>query len=126
MQLQVVKQIFEVFIDRTLAYNYSNHIGLIMFCGTPTVSQKITGIVEDFRSAVQGLTTGGSTAIWNALKLAESNLNEYASSYPKARKRIVCLTDGENNSSSYQPVEVCRSLRVVFLWRPVLISRHLR
>lgn len=110
----MVKQLFDVFIDRTLAYNYPNHVGLITFADTPNITQAITHVIEDFRASVKDKTFGRYTAIWDALKLAKDELNSYGPKYPHARKRIVCLTDGEDNNSFSKPADVCQMLQVYF------------
>ena len=109
----MVKQVFDVFIDRTLAYNYSNHIGLITFADCPQVKQSITHVVEDFRASVKDQTRGFSTSIWDALETAKIHLNNHGQKYPQAGKRIICLTDGEDNASRSDPIDICRMLQVV-------------
>ena len=61
---------FEAFINRTLAYQIKNHIGLITFSTRPIVHQRITDVIEDFRNAVRFTTCHGHTALWDALATA--------------------------------------------------------
>ena len=41
----------------------------------------------------------GDTALWDALALASDQLNQYATQYPDAKKRIICISDGEDTKS---------------------------
>ena len=111
---------FEAFINRTLAYQVKNHIGLITFSTQARVHQSITDVIEDFRNSVRYSTCHGDTALWDALALARENLSGYAEKFPEVRKRIICLSDGEDTKSLYSAQEVCLALRVF----PYTISNH--
>src|ERR1700733_1174785 len=54
-RLSVLKQMFDQFVNRILAYNYRTHIGLITCNSTARVAQPLTHIIEDFRSTVNRL-----------------------------------------------------------------------
>lgn len=41
----------------------------------------------------------GDTVLWDALALARDSLVQYSAKYPKAKLRIVCLSDGEDTKS---------------------------
>lgn len=57
----------------------------------------------------------GDTALWDALFLANQELCEYGKKFPDAKKRIICLSDGEDNKSSHKSYETCWSLVVCSL-----------
>jgi Mg-chelatase subunit ChlD len=61
------------------------------------VSQEITHVIEDLRGKVMLIETDGATAIWDALILAEKCLTKYEKKYPRAKKRILALSDDEDN-----------------------------
>jgi von Willebrand factor type A domain len=103
---------FEAFINRTLAYNIKSHIGLITFSTRPFLQQAITDVIEDFRSAVRFTFARGDTALWDALALAQENLSEYGEQFPDAKKRIICLSDGDDTKSIHTAQEVCLALQV--------------
>lgn len=42
----------------------------------------------------------GDTALWDAIALADDQLSQYGQSYPDARKRIICLSDGADTKST--------------------------
>jgi Mg-chelatase subunit ChlD len=94
-----VREAFQIFVHRTLAYHYSHHIGLITFSGTPELAQNINDVVYDFALQVDHIQPGGSTALWKSLELAKDKLAEYSVKYPRAKKRILVLSDGEDNVS---------------------------
>ena len=45
------------------------------------------------------MRTGGSTAIFDAIIEGCDMLKKYAISHPEADLRVICLSDGQNNSS---------------------------
>ena len=112
---------FEAFINRTLAYQVKNHIGLITFSTRARVHQKITDVIEDFRNSVRYTTCRGDTALWDALALARENLSAYAEKFPNVKKRIICLSDGQDTKSLHSAQEVRLALQVP----PYTISTHL-
>lgn len=57
----------------------------------------------------------GDTALWDALVLADERLSEYGQRFPEAKKRVICLSDGEDNKSSSIDHETCWKLAVCSL-----------
>src|SRR5436305_13147024 len=104
---------FEAFINRSLAYRVKSHIGLITFASRASVSQGITDIIEDFRDSTRSVSCDGHTALWDALALAQESLSEYAKKFSGVKKRIICLSDGEDTKSVHSAHEVCLALQVV-------------
>lgn len=50
---EVVKQLFNAYVDRSLAYDYPCAIGLVCFGGKVTERCKLTAAYESFRDCVQ-------------------------------------------------------------------------
>lgn len=98
-RLDVLKQMFEALINRLLAYNYKTHVGLVSVSTVPKVSMAISHVIENFRRATSDMQPSGDTALWDALSLAKDQLNAYALKYPNAKKRIICISDGEDTKS---------------------------
>lgn len=65
-RLDVLKQMFDAFINRLLAYGYQTHIGLVTFASKATLLQEITNAVENFRHKLNQLAAKGDTAIWDS------------------------------------------------------------
>jgi Mg-chelatase subunit ChlD len=76
------------------------------------VRQAVTDIIEDFRTSVQSITCQGYTSLWDALALAAEQISSYGEKFPDARKRIICLSDGEDTKSTHTAQEICLSLQV--------------
>ncbi|KAF1355472.1 hypothetical protein BDV97DRAFT_395832 [Delphinella strobiligena] len=110
-RLDVLKQMFEALMNRILAYNFSTHIGLVRVGSQVEVSQDLTHIIENFRRSVESMKAGGNTALWDALRLAEEQISQYAQKYPHALKRIICISDGDDTNSGQSPHSVYWSLR---------------
>jgi ubiquitin-protein ligase/uncharacterized protein YegL len=98
-RLNILKQMFDQFVNRILAYGYSTHLGLIKFNNTAKVAQRLSPVIENFRNTVQELQHRGDTALWDALALARDQIQEYSAAYPNAKKRILCMSDGVDTSS---------------------------
>jgi Mg-chelatase subunit ChlD len=84
----------------------------VTFNSTATVSRALTPVIEDFRDAVTNIQADGPTAIWDALALARLQLLNYGGRYPDAKKRILVLTDGDDNESTQKAKDVCFNLQV--------------
>ena len=87
-------------------------MGLITFNTYVTLREPITPVFRDFRQSLENITASGSTALWDALYRACDELERYGRQYPDALKRIVALTDGENNHTRHKAHEVCMKLQV--------------
>lgn len=98
-RLNVLKQCFEAIINRMIAYSYKTHIGLVTFDSTAKVAQSITHVIENFRRSVTNMRATGDTALWDGLKLAQGQIMKLAERYPKAQRRIICLSDGNDTKS---------------------------
>jgi ubiquitin-protein ligase/Mg-chelatase subunit ChlD len=109
-RLAVSKQVFGAFINRMIAYNYPTVIGLVSFGTSPSLSQPLTGIIENFRHAVDTLEPSGDTSLWDALALAADQLVHFGRKYPGISKRIICLSDGVDTKSARTATDVCRRL----------------
>jgi NADH:ubiquinone oxidoreductase subunit 4 (subunit M) len=64
-----LKQMFDAFINRLLAYSLQTHIGLMTFGIKASVSQGITDAVENFRHNLNNMAAAGDTAIWDNMLL---------------------------------------------------------
>ncbi|KAL1608137.1 hypothetical protein SLS60_003076 [Paraconiothyrium brasiliense] len=109
-RMDVLKQMFDAFVNRLLAYGYPSHLGLVTFRTTASLTQKITHAIENFRHELNSIRASGDTALWDALSLARDSLTQYATIYPKARLRIICISDGEDNKSKQMVHEVAAAL----------------
>lgn len=72
----------------------------------------ISHVIENFRRSTSDMTAQGDTALWDALALAKDQLVEYGKKYPEAKKRIICISDGEDTKSTANtPQDICWRLR---------------
>lgn len=109
-RMDVTKQIFSAFINRLIAYNFPTNVGLVTFGMEAKVSQQMTNVIENFRQSVDGMSAHGDTALWDAIALAADQLVEAGRQDPKIKKRIICLSDGQDTCSRQDPMDVCRML----------------
>ncbi|KEF63504.1 uncharacterized protein A1O9_01482 [Exophiala aquamarina CBS 119918] len=109
-RMSVTKQVFSAFINRLIAYNFPTNVGLVTFGTTARVSQDVTDVIENFRQAVEKMEPEGDTALWDALGLAADHLVDVAKRYPSIKKRVICLSDGEDTSSIKAVGDVVRML----------------
>ena len=110
-RLDIVKELFKTFADRSMAYNYHHVIGLTLFDEDVEVVSSVSEEFVLFQAVVQNVETGGRTAVWNAMVSAAEQLNAISATYPNCAKRILCLTDGEDNESTHEPHKVAKLLQ---------------
>ncbi|KAK6496288.1 hypothetical protein TWF481_002313 [Arthrobotrys musiformis] len=58
--------------------------------------------MEDFRGKVLRMKPSGNTLLWDALDKAIDELENHGKDFPEAKKRIICLSDGEDTGSMVQ------------------------
>lgn len=72
-----------------------NHIvQLLIFDNTVRQACDFISDFQVFINLVDGVNTGGSTALYDALKVAVTNLIAIKVKYPNIIPRIIALTDG--------------------------------
>ena len=54
----------------------------------------------------------GDTALWDALAVADDQLSQYAQKFPEAKKRIICVSDGLDTTSTKTSSETAWDLVV--------------
>lgn len=92
-RLLMSQTFLDTFLDRALAYSVNCHIGVISFDGSTNLEHDVTHEIQDLYGSVNLAEPGGDTRIIKALSLASYYVTRYASRYPTARKRIICLSD---------------------------------
>jgi hypothetical protein len=91
-RLDVLKQMFEAFINRLISYGYKTNCGLVTFATEAQIRTPLTHVIENFRRATTSMESDGDTALWDAISLAQDQLNAYAEAKPDCRKRIVVFS----------------------------------
>ncbi|KAK8024434.1 hypothetical protein PG993_012500 [Apiospora rasikravindrae] len=111
-RLEALKQMLEGFIDRTLAYSYKPHVGLVTFGTKPILAMGLSHALESFQQSIDHIKHEGDTALWDALDLGVNQLIEYGKVYPHLKKRIVCISDGlDTSSDNATPAKVLQRMR---------------
>ncbi|KAL1953648.1 hypothetical protein VTO42DRAFT_2397 [Malbranchea cinnamomea] len=107
-----VKEFFRNFALRISALNLSTHLGLVTFASSDWVNvrQQLTAVHLNFHQELENIVASGVTAIYDALSTAADMLQDVKRRHPKAKLRIVLLTDGEDNSSTVKPDVVATKL----------------
>jgi len=84
--LDLLRPVFDQFVDRILAYNSTAHLGLIPIGPTACVSQPMTQVIESFRATVKSLSPSDDTALWDASALSPTTKSSSThASIPKLR-----------------------------------------
>ncbi|KAH0559861.1 hypothetical protein GP486_003619 [Trichoglossum hirsutum] len=111
-RLSEVKEVFQQLVARIAAYNLPTHLGLVTFSSRTEVriQQALTPVLYDFKDRVMDIRAQGSTAIWDAIVKATDMLAAYKTKHPGAKRRIIVLTDGENNDSRFDAPSACTDL----------------
>ncbi len=100
-RLDVVKQLFDSFINRSIAYSFNTSIGLISFNDKVETVCEITPYYESFRGHVFELEAIGATELYKAVKQATDVLVKWQEKNKNANLRIVCLSDGKDTGASW-------------------------
>lgn len=101
-RLDVVKKLFDAFIDRSIAYGSNTCIGLMSFNNKSELVGNITPYYEGFRGKINSLVQNGSTALYDCLLNASQNLVSWKEADAKRKDtklRIICLSDGADDNS---------------------------
>lgn len=99
-RLDVVKKLFDSFINRSIAYSFNTAIGLMSFGNDHQMECEMTPFYESFRDKMGDLDTKGATALYAALKMAAKKLVQWRGAdiekRGNAKLRIICLSDGKD------------------------------
>eukprot|EP01122_Echinamoeba_exundans_P010759 TRINITY_DN4093_c0_g2_i1.p1 TRINITY_DN4093_c0_g2~~TRINITY_DN4093_c0_g2_i1.p1 ORF type:complete len:1407 (+),score=400.37 TRINITY_DN4093_c0_g2_i1:146-4366(+) len=110
-RIQTVKQLFHAYINRSQAYNYANHIGLMLFGSDVDYTCPITPLFEVFRDEIEECEASGETALYDALDEAVDALSEFKQQYPECKLRIIVLSDGDDTASDSEPWDVAKKIQ---------------
>ena len=108
-----VIEAFGAFSDRTYAYEFKHAVGLILFSETAKLQYPISENLKDFSSQFTSFPVGHMTSIYDAIAFAIEKFNEFDVIYPhysQIPKRLLCLTDGGDNSSDISPEQATNKL----------------
>ena len=99
-RLDIVKKLFDVYIDRSIAYGFNTAIGLMQFNDTSQLICPITMSYENFRDRLDDLSPSGGTALYDCIEDAITHLIDWKKINPEKKEnsklRIICLSDGAN------------------------------
>jgi ubiquitin-protein ligase len=99
-RLDVVKKLFDAFINRSIAYSFNTSIGLMSFSDKSKVECEMTPFYESFRDKMDTLHPNGATALYESLKQAVEKLVFWKNADPEkrgnAKLRVICLSDGKD------------------------------
>eukprot|EP01084_Bolivina_argentea_P090240 162641_1 len=115
-RLEVIKECWHAFINRSTAYDFPNEIGLILFDTIVEKACDITSSYEKFLRKVETIETTGTTALRDAIEEAVQLLIKWKNNKVKKRQRkdtklrIIALTDGLDNESSINENDVAKLL----------------
>ncbi|KAI9783680.1 MAG: hypothetical protein M1839_003528 [Geoglossum umbratile] len=111
-RISEVKEVFQQLVARIAAYGLPTHLGLVTFSSQSDVrmQQVLTPVLYDFKDRVMDIRACGSTAIWDAIVKAKDMLIAFKTKHPGATRRIIVLTDGENNDSRNEAPKTCVDL----------------
>ncbi|XP_035525876.1 uncharacterized protein LOC118334163 [Morone saxatilis] len=109
-KINVVKELFDNFATRSMAYDFHHVIGLVKFDSMVKTLHTFTENLEKFKEHIRNLEASGCTLLYDALRRGASELGKVKARFPDCRLRIMCLTDGNDSGSSIEPVPVTARL----------------
>ena len=91
---------FYGFRDQTSSFKGKKHLlGLLSYDHRIVVHTNPTNNFDVYEDAIDGMECGGSTAIYEAISAGCNMLAAFKTLHPNADLRVVCLSDGNNNSN---------------------------
>jgi ubiquitin-protein ligase len=98
----IAKNYLRAFRDRSYAYRLVSAYGLYSFASTVTPKCALTYTMDRFEAALNEIAPKGSTALYDAIDAAASDLIAYfnppdGSVRPPAKRRIIVISDGEDS-----------------------------
>ncbi|CAG9312205.1 unnamed protein product [Blepharisma stoltei] len=109
-RLDATKQFFESFADRTVGYNLNHVMSLFLFSTTIDRACGFTENISTFTAVAHQSKHSGGTKLWDAIYEAIQSLVEFKVKYPNTHLRILCLSDGEDTSSTHGYLQVAQQL----------------
>ncbi|XP_073702498.1 uncharacterized protein [Garra rufa] len=109
-RIDAVKEIFDSFSNRSMAYDFEHVICLVTFNNKVKTLLKFTENLETFKEQVRAIEASGCTRLYDALVLGILELDNVKTRFPACRCRILCLTDGNDYRSKNNPVAVASEL----------------
>ena len=89
-----------------MAYNFKHVISLIIFSDKVDVRCNFTECFLSFKLHINKIEADLATRLYDAIMKACDMLNDLSmKEYPKVVKRILCLSDGEDNDSQSKVME---------------------
>ncbi|KAM8839036.1 uncharacterized protein ACB058_015598 isoform 2-T2 [Synchiropus picturatus] len=109
-KIDVVKELFDNFASRSMAYDFKHLIGLVKFDTEVKVIHTFTENLEKFKKYVRTIEASGKTHLYDALLVGLQELLKVKKRFPECRLRILCLTDGYDECSVSKPEAVASRL----------------
>ncbi|KAK0457420.1 uncharacterized protein EV420DRAFT_1548064 [Desarmillaria tabescens] len=112
-RLHVLKELVNHLLNRAGSFDTSVSLvlGLITFSDTVSIKQELTPIFENFRRQLEDVNAKGDTSLYDALNTARSTLVNYRKDLPGLRKRIIVVSDGDDNKSISSARDVAIALQ---------------
>ncbi|CAJ1072792.1 uncharacterized protein LOC123972839 [Xyrichtys novacula] len=109
-KIDAVKELFDNFATRTMAYDFHHVIGLVKFDSMVKTLHTFTENLEKFKEHIRNIEASGCTLLYDALRRGASELEKVKARFPDCRLHIMCLTDGNDSGSSIEPAAVTAKL----------------
>lgn len=112
-RLHVLKELVNHLLNRAGSFDTSTSLvlGLITFSDTVFIKQELTPIFENFRRQLEDVDAKGDTCLYDALDTARTTLVNYRKDLPNLRKRIIVVSDGDDNKSVSSARDVAIALQ---------------
>ncbi|CAL8273075.1 unnamed protein product [Gadus morhua 'NCC'] len=109
-KIDAVKELFDSFATRTMAYNFHHVIGLVSFSSDVKLIHTFTETLEIFKEHLRDLKLRRKTVLYDALQYGVNEMEAVKKRFPECRLRIICLTDGYDHGSTVKPETVAINL----------------
>ena len=110
-KMRAAKSFFYTFADRALGFNLKAVISLVLFSNSIVTKCQFTERFRSFKRHIEVISPSGGTRMYDAMLAAADKLAAFGSEYPKAIKRIIVFSDGEDTSSQNGEYDAAKGLR---------------
>ena len=111
-RINIARQLFNSFADRVIGYHVNMAVAVVLFNENITVGCDFTENILNFVNVIEACQLQNGSKLWDAIGESINQLIRIKASFPSAKQRILCLTDGRDHGSSKSPLEIIQTLQL--------------
>lgn len=111
-RLYIAQQLFNAFADRVIGFHVNVAVCVVIFNQEIQLGCEFTENILNFVNVIENCKLKTGSRLWDATDYAIQILQYMKkNTYPMAKQRILCLTDGRDHNSQKKKLEIIQSLQ---------------